>query len=182
MTSRTSCSLTRIWLIVSPGRSQRTTAERGRTVSSRSASKAAELVVAVSPALTAFARRAHRYHVLSRKAAMSIKAALRSAPKHNYKAGGRGSQDAACLARPKANVAIERFLTAANARRDPNAAASTGWDVLGQLGEPDLRIAIRGSAPVAARRERAPGGNLWPVGHRGALELADGEKTKQKDL
>src|SRR5216684_5862165 len=54
--------------------------------------------------------------------------------------------------------------------------------VLGELGEPQVGLAVGGRAPIAARGQRAAGGDLRAVGQRRALELAERKEAKQEDL
>src|SRR3990167_4948911 len=49
-----------------------------------------------------------------------------------------------------------------------------------RTGEPDGGIAVRGRAPVAARRERAARADLGSVGQRAPLELAGAEEYVQE--
>jgi len=62
-------------------------------------------------------------------------------------------------------------------RGGPRAASSRVRDVALELVQPDLGVAVGRRAPVAARGERAAGGDLGAVGHRRALELAEAEEA-----
>ena len=54
--------------------------------------------------------------------------------------------------------------------------------VASELVEPDRALPSDGRPPVAARRERAAGGDLRAVGHRRALELAEPEEPLHEHL
>src|SRR5262245_42937071 len=51
-----------------------------------------------------------------------------------------------------------------------------------QLVQPDDVLGIARRAPIAARRQRASGADLRPVGEARALELARFEETVEKDF